>query len=136
MVGSGHAPVGDDRVLIEIDSGTSGFAEGSERWHREREDLRGELLRALGPGAVLGESPKPGAKGAELVPIVIALAGGRAIPALARCLEMWLKTRPRDWSFRITRVDNDEGKSVYVTAENLPSDAVESLARLLSKEDR
>jgi Effector Associated Constant Component 1 len=136
MVGSGHAPVGDDRVLIEIDSGVSGFAQGSDRWHREREDLRGELQRALGPSALLAQSPKPGAKGAELVPIVVALAGGTAIPSLARCLEMWLKTRPRDWSFRITRVDDDKGKSVYVTAENLPSDAVESLARLLGKEDK
>jgi hypothetical protein len=136
MVGSEHAPVGDDRILIEIDSGTSGFAEGSDRWHREREDLRAELQRALGSSAMLAASPKPGAKGAELVPIVIALASGSAIPALARCLEMWLKTRPRDWSFRITRVDDDEGQSVYVKAENLPSDAVESLAHLLGKEDR
>jgi hypothetical protein len=122
------------RVRIEIDSGTSGFAEGSDNWYRERAELRGELQRALGPGAVLGGQPEPGTKGAVLVPIVIALAGGTAIPALARCLEMWLKTRPRDWAFRITRVDDGKEKSVVVTAENLPGDVVESLARMLGEE--
>jgi hypothetical protein len=129
--------VAGGRVRIEIDSGSSGFAEGTDKWHLEREELRGELQRALGPGAVLGGQPEPGAKGVVLVPIVIALAGGTAIPALARCLEMWLKTRPRDWAFRITRVDDgkeNKENTVLVTAENLPGDALESLARMLGED--
>lgn len=125
------ALVAGARMQIEIDSGTSGFAEGSDRWYRERAELRGELQRALGSSAVPDGPPAEGAKGVELVPIIIALAGGSAIPALARCLEMWLKTRPRDWSFVLTRTEGGKEQTVRIAAHNLPGEAVESLARLL-----
>jgi hypothetical protein len=123
------------RIQIEIDSAGSGFAEGSAKWFGEQEDLRSELRRVLGPDAVPGGPPDSGAKGVELVvPIVVALASGRAIPALAQCIQTWLIIRPRDWVLNIKKVDNGKESWTQVSGTSLPSDIVKSLSRLLGEE--
>jgi len=86
--------VNGDSVLVEIVPESSRFAKGSEKWLREREDLRSDLERELGPGSVQQAPLAEGDKGLALAPIIAALGGAHAFGALARCFESWLRYRP------------------------------------------
>jgi Effector Associated Constant Component 1 len=114
-----------DLVLIEVDPGSSRFAKGSEKWLSEREELRSDLERGLGPGAVLEGSPEPGSKGLALIPIVAALGGAHAFQALARCFEAWLKYRPGERSLTMTATIDGKKVSVQVNASNMSLDVLQ-----------
>jgi len=105
-------------VLIKVDPESAWFAEGTEKWHGERESLRSELERELGPGAVQRSVPQAGEKGLPLVAIVVVLASARAIQALAKCFDSWLKNRPGERSLTVTVTVHGKEHSIRITAEN------------------
>jgi Effector Associated Constant Component 1 len=114
-----------DLVLIEVDPESSRFAKGSERWLTEREDLREELERGLGPGRVQESQPEPATKGLELIPIVVALGGAHAFQALARCFEAWLKYRPGvERSLTMKATIDGKDISVQINAKNMSADVL------------
>lgn len=114
-------------VLIKVNPESSWFAEGTEKWHGERESLREELERALGPGAVQKGTPQAGSKGLPLVAIVVVLASARAIEALAKCFDSWLKNRPDDRSVELTVTVNGQDHSTTLKATNAPIGAFRQL---------
>jgi hypothetical protein len=114
-----------DSVLLTIDPESAWFAAGTEKWHGERESLRADLERELGPGAVRQSAPRAGDKGLPLVAIVVALAGGRAFESLARCFDSWLKNRPGERTVTVTGTLNGQEQSIRVTADNASIDALQ-----------
>jgi Effector Associated Constant Component 1 len=120
--------MGSDRIEITVDTGDSGFAVGSAKWHREQERLRAELRRELGPGVLAEAPPEPGDKGAILVPIVVALASGRAIPALEKFFAAWFKSKPRTWSVNVEWGDGH----IQVTGDNVSEGMLKSVADIIA----
>lgn len=120
-------------VLLTIGVEDSWFAEGSEGWLRDREVLRNDLERVLGPGAVRQAEPNPGDKGLPLIPIIVALGGARAFELLAKCFDSWLRNRPAERSLTVTRTVDGEEQMVRVVAQNAAIDALEPIARNLDK---
>jgi Effector Associated Constant Component 1 len=121
----------NDHVLVEVDPESSRFAKGSEQWLRERESLRSDLERELGPGIVQQSSLEQGDKGLPLVPLVVALGGAHAFQALARCFESWLKYRPGERSLTMTAVVNGKTTSVQINVSNASVDALQPFIQAL-----
>jgi Effector Associated Constant Component 1 len=120
--------MGDDRVRVQVDPGSSWFAEGSEQWHREQQDLRSDLQRELDFGAVEEGTPTPGDKGVPVIPIIVALGGAHAFQAMARCFDSWLRRRPGERSLTVTRMeDGKEVVSIHVDAKNLSDEVLKPL---------
>jgi Effector Associated Constant Component 1 len=113
-----------DLIEVEIDPAGSRFEPGSGKWLREREDLRYELERSLGPGVVRPGSPQPGSKGPELIPIIVALGGAHAFQALSQCITAWLKNRGRESSVTITATIGDQKITVQADAKNASLDVL------------
>jgi hypothetical protein len=113
-----------DLIEVEIDFVSSRFQPGSDKWLGEREDLRDELERSLGAGVVRRGSPKPGSKGPELIPIIVALGGAHAFQALAQCFTSWLKNRGRESSVAITATIGDQKITVQADAKNASLDVL------------
>lgn len=121
-----------DQVLVEINPESSRFSKGSEKWLHEREALRNDLQRELGPGSVRQGQETHGNKGLELIPVIVALGGAHAFQALARCLESWLKYRPGEWSLRVTATV--DGKEISVLMEgNAPASTVQPFMTALGE---
>ena len=118
-------------VLLTIEVEDSWFAKGSEGWLRNREVLRNDLERVLGPGAVQQAAPNLGDKGLPLIPIIVALGGARAFETLAKCFDAWLRNRPAERSLTVTRTVGGEEQTVHVVAQNAAIDALEPIARNL-----
>jgi hypothetical protein len=113
-----------NNLLVEIEPENSRFSTGSEKWLREREDLRSNLQRELGPDSIRQGRLADGDKGLPLVPIIVALGGAHAFQSLARCLESWLRYRPGERSLRMTATVNGKKLSVQIDASNAPVDAL------------
>jgi hypothetical protein len=122
-----------DLVDVEIDPESSRFEPGSDKWLREREDLRGELERSLGAGVVRQGTPKAGTKGLELIPIIVALGGAHAFQALAQCVTSWLKNRDRESSLRITATIGGQKITVQADAKNASLDVLQPLLKALGE---
>lgn len=114
----------DEPVLLTIEIEDSWFAAGTEQWHRDRENLRNELDRGLGPGAVRQGPAHTGDKGLPLIPIIVALGGARALEVLARCFDSWLKNRPGERILTIKRTVNGKEQTVRIEAQNAPIDVL------------
>ena len=123
-----------DRVLVEIDPESSRFAKGSEKWLREREDLRSDLERELGLGVVQQSSLEQGDKGLALAPILVALGGAHAFQALARCFEAWLKYRPGERSLTMTAEVNGKKTSIQINVSNAQVDALQPFIQALVRQ--
>jgi hypothetical protein len=120
-----------DRVLVRVEPESSQFTHESDQWLREREELRGDLERSLGPGVVQQSAPEPGDKGLALIPIIAALGGAHAFQALARCFETWLKYRPGERTLLVTGVVNGEEFELKLNASNVSDDTVKEFLKAL-----
>jgi hypothetical protein len=118
-----------DPVLLAIDVEDSWFATGSEKWHQDRETLRGELERQLGPDAVRQGSARSGDKGLPLIPIIIALGSAGAFQALAKVFDSWLRYRPGERTLTVTSTVDGKEQTVRLVAQNASIDALKPLFR-------
>jgi len=121
----------NDHVLVRIDPESSRFTKESDSWLRERESLRSDLEKELGPGAVQQGSLDEGEKGLPLIPIVVALGGVHSFQSLTRAFEAWLKYRPGERSLTMTATVNGEEISVQVTLGNASISALDPFIRAL-----
>lgn len=124
-----------DPVLLTIDVEDSWFATGSENWHQDRETLRGELERRLGPDAVRQRSPRSGDKGLPLIPIIVALGGAGAFQSLARCFDSWLRHRPGERTLTVTSTVDGKQETVRLVAQNASIDALKPFLRAFDETD-
>ena len=118
-----------DPVMLTIDVEDSWFATGSEKWHQDRETLRGELERRLGPDAVRQSSPRSGDKGLPLIPIIVALGGAGAFQAMAKCFDSWLRNRPGERTLTVTSNVGGKEETVRLVAQNASIDALKPFFR-------
>jgi hypothetical protein len=121
-----------DHVLVKIDPESSRFTKESDNWLRERESLRSDLERTLGPGVVQPGSLGEGEKGLPLVPILVALGGAHFFQSLTRAFEAWLKNRPGERSLTMTATVNGRDISVQITVSNASINALDPFIKELS----
>ena len=122
-----------DPVLLTIDVEDSWYATGSEKWHQDREMLRGELERRLGPDVVRHGSARPGDKGLPLIPIIIALGGAGAFQSLAKCFDAWLRNRPGERTLTVTSNVGGKEETIRLVATNASIDALKPFARVFDE---
>jgi Effector Associated Constant Component 1 len=123
----------DDVVEILVEPGSTRFDAGSEQWHREREDLREALQRALGGGAIREGEPAPGEKGLALAPIIARLTGASAFQALALAFDSWLQHRSGDRTLEITGTVNGRDIALNIRAGNASVNALEPLMQAMGQ---
>src|ERR1700737_1601404 len=90
-----------EEIVIRIDPENELFGEGTQQWHREREELLTEMKRQLGPASGEEGNPEPGGKGLVLLPIIVALGSAGVFTALAKCFDSWLKNRPGERRLKV-----------------------------------
>jgi Effector Associated Constant Component 1 len=120
-----------DRVLVEVDPESSRFEKGTEKWLLEREALRSDLARELGPGVVQQGSMEQDDKGFALLPIVVALGGAHVFQALSKCFEAWLKYRPGERSLTMKATVDGREITLQITLNNASIEAFGPLMQAL-----
>lgn len=106
----------------------SRFAVTDERWTTEIVSLAREL-NSSGLAAAPARA-KPGAKGAEVAEIVLALISTGGIASLNSVLKTWLH-RDKNRTAQISRKDKDGERQITVSADTVDSDGFNELLKAL-----